>query len=200
MRARTRIRTSSLEPVKKEAKASVTKEIIEWVITLGLAVGLALCVHMWVGELITVDGPSMEPNLWKDEKVVVGRVEYYFAKPKRGDIVIVRYPDRTDNIIKRVIAVGGERISISNSSVYINGKKLTEPYLKDQNFAGELDEQTVPEGYIFVMGDNRDDSHDSRNTSVGPVPLSEVKGRAYSIVWPLDKWSKLTEYKGTMDP
>lgn len=192
-----RIRSGALAP-KARQKNSVTREIIEWVITLGLAVGLALCVHTWVGELITVEGPSMQPNLWADEKVLVGKLEYYFTEPKRGDIVIVKYPDRKENIIKRVIATAGERIRINGGSVYIDGKRLQEPYIPEEIF-GEYEEQAVPDGMIFVMGDNRNDSHDSRSPSVGPVPLTEVKGRAYWIVWPFDKWAKLSGYTGTME-
>jgi len=141
-----------------------------------------------------VEGPSMEPNLWAGEKVLIGKVEYYFSKPKRGDIVIVRFPDRDEDIIKRVIATQGERISVSGGSVFINGVKLVEPYtqaLADR----DSPEVTVPPGTIFVMGDNRNNSHDSRD--VGPIPLSDVLGRAYDIVWPLDKWNKISDYKGS---
>lgn len=190
-----RIRTSLHTP-KKKAANSVGREIVEWVVTLGLAVGLALCVHTWVGELITVDGPSMQHTLWKNEKVLVGRLEYYFTKPKRGDIVIVRYPDRPDNIIKRIIALENETISISDGRVFINGKELHEPYLPEP-IQFDFSEVEVPEGFIFVMGDNRNDSEDSR--MVGPVALSEVRGRAYAIVWPQDKWAKLSGYTGTLE-
>jgi signal peptidase I len=180
------------KPIKKK---SVGREIAEWVITLVLAVGLALGVHAWVGELITVEGPSMEPNLWAGEKVLIGKVEYYFSKPKRGDIVIVRFPDRNEDIIKRVIATEGERISVSGGSVFINGVKLVEPYTQAPADRDST-ELTVPPGMIFVMGDNRNNSHDSRD--VGPIPLTDVLGRAYTIVWPLDKWNKISDYKGSL--
>jgi signal peptidase I len=190
-----KIRTSMLATKKHAKKISLKREIIEWTVTLALAVGLALAVHTWVGELITVVGPSMEPNLWTNEKVLVGKVEYYFSKPKRGDIVIVKFSDRTEDIIKRVIGTEGESVSVSGGKVYINGKELNEPYIPEpinQDFA----EIVVPPGTIFVMGDNRNDSHDSRD--VGPIPLTDVLGRAYSIVWPTDKWAKLTGYTGTL--
>ena len=184
---------------KAKPKNSVTREIVEWIVTLGLAVGLALCVHAWVGELITVEGPSMQPNLWENEKVLVGKVEYYFHSPKRGDIVIVKYPDRTENIIKRVIATAGERVRITAGILYIDDRRLYEPYLLNSPFSDEMEETVVPDDMIFVMGDNRDNSHDSRNPSVGPVPLTEVKGRAYWILWPFDKWAKLSGYAGTLE-
>ncbi len=189
---------SSMQEVRTKPKNSAMREVFEWVVTLALAVGLALCVHAFVGELITVEGPSMQPNLVDNEKVLMGRLEYYFKQPKRGDIVIVKYPDRDENIIKRVIATAGERIRVSGGSVYINGARLEEPYIKD-TILGDYDEMLVPEGMIFVMGDNRNDSHDSRSSSVGPIPLDQVKGRAYLIVWPFEKWEKISGYTGSLE-
>jgi signal peptidase I len=191
-----KIRTSMLLPRKPVKPVSVVREIVEWAITLGAAVALAFSVHIWVGEIITILGPSMQPNIWENEKVLVGKVEYYFTTPKRGDIVIVKFSDRTEDIIKRVIATAGERIQVTGGYVYINGKKLDEPYVEEP--ANEdTPEMTVPPGTIFVMGDNRNDSHDSR--AVGPIPLDKVLGRAYLIVWPTDKWSKLSGYSGTIE-
>lgn len=192
MRARTRGRH-----VAAHADRSAGREILEWVITLALAIGLALSIHAWVGELITVKGQSMEPTLLDGEKVLVGKVEYYFKSPKRGDVVIVKYPDRTDDIIKRVIATAGDKISISGGAVYIDGKKLEEPYLLEP-MQGDFPEQTVPEGTIFVMGDNRNNSMDSRIDTVGPIPLKEVLGRAYDVVWPVDKLKNLSHYQGKL--
>lgn len=190
-----RIRKHASPEEPADAKKSAGREIVEWIVTLGLAVVLALCVHTWVGELVTIDGPSMQPNLYKNEKVLVGRLEYYFAKPKRGDIVLVRFPGSDLNYIKRVIATGGERLAVRDGSVYVNGVKLDEPYTPEPAWE-DMDEMTVPPDSIFVMGDNRNDSHDSRAPDVGSIPLSEVKGRAYLLVWPLDKWAKLSGYTG----
>jgi signal peptidase I len=193
-----RIRKHAAPEAATIGKKSVGREILEWAVTLGLAVVLALSVHTWVGELVTIDGPSMQPNLWKDEKVLVGRVEYYFAEPKRGDIVLVRFPGSDLNYIKRVIATGGEQLAISNGIVFIGGKQLDEPYTAEPAWE-DMDEITVPEGSIYVMGDNRNDSHDSRSPDVGPIPLDQVKGRAYALVWPVDKYAKLTVYTGTLE-
>jgi signal peptidase I len=192
-----KIRKSALIESKPEKK-SITREIVEWVITLGLAVGLALCVHVWVGELVTIDGPSMQPNLWKDEKVLVGKVEYYFKKPKRGDIVLVHFPDSNLNFIKRVIATGGETLAIHDGSVYLNGEKLDEPYIPEA-IRDDMAEITVPEGTIFVMGDNRNNSHDSRSFDVGAIPMKQVIGRAYALLWPINEYKKLTVYTGILE-
>lgn len=175
---------------------SPTRDIIEWVICISLAVTLALAVHTWVGQIVTVDGPSMQNGLRTGEKVLVGKVEYYFGKPKRGDIVLARFPDSNQNFIKRVIAVGGERLAIKDGSVYINGKKLDEPYIPEPINA-DMDELTVPEGSVFLMGDNRNNSTDSR--VVGAIPLNMVEGRAYSLIWPLGNVMKLTTYAGKLE-
>jgi signal peptidase I len=177
---------------------SPIREILEWIITLALAVGLALCVHTWVGENVIVIGPSMQPTLVENEKVLLVKAEYYFKTPKRGDIVVVKYPDRTEDIIKRVIATAGETIRVSDGSVYVNGKKLDEPYiLEPMNYS--MDELTVPADTIFVMGDNRNDSNDSHFTNVGPIPLTKVLGRAYAVVWPLKDAKLLTGYQGKFE-
>lgn len=177
------------------ARKSAMREILEWAVTLALAAALALAVHTWVGGIITISGQSMEPGIQDNQKIVTGKLEYYFSRPKRGDIVIIRYPDRADNIIKRVIATAGEEVRISGGSVYIDDIKLSEPYLLEP-IRADFEEQTVPEDTIFVMGDNRNHSNDSR--IVGPVPLSQVLGRAYCIIWPLGDMKKLTVYTGKL--
>lgn len=178
--------------------ASGLRELIEWAVAIGAAAVLALAVHTWVGQIVTVDGPSMQPNLYTGERVVVGKLEYYFSQPKRGDIVLARFPGSSGNYIKRVVALGGERILVNDGSVYINGKKLDEPYIAEP-IQYSMDELTVPAGSVFLMGDNRNDSTDSHVSYVGPIPLSDVEGRAYLLVWPLGKWAKLTEYSGKLE-
>jgi signal peptidase I len=179
-----------------EKKKSPKRELMEWAACIGLAVVLALAIHTWLGQLVTVNGPSMEPNLYTGEKVLVGKPEYYFVNPKRGDIVLVRYPGSPENFIKRVIALGGETLSVSNGVVFINGKALEEPYVASPAKV-DMDEITVPQGSIFVMGDNRNDSTDSRD--VGPIPLEHVVGRAYWLAWPPGKIAKLSNYLGKLE-
>ncbi len=184
------------EPQKKK---SPLREVMEWAATLAAAVLLALAVHTWVGQIIVVEGPSMEPALYSNDAVIAGKLEYRFTKPKRGDIVIVRFPGSDKDYIKRVVAVGGERIAVAGGSVTIGGKRLDEPFLYDQNINFEMPETTVPEGTVFVMGDNRNNSTDSHMAGVGPISLEEVVGRVYLQVWPLDRMTKLTEYTGKLE-
>ncbi len=147
---------------------------------------------------VRVEGTSMIETLADKEVMLVNRTAYTFSEPKRGDIVICYYPDAyyTENDlkyatrVKRVIAVAGDKIELKDGSVYINGERLSEPYLngkytpeKDLAAEGILPENSVvPEGTVFVMGDNRPSSRDSR--LVGPIPMERVIGKAFSVVYP----------------
>lgn len=182
-------------PVKKtQTSRSAGREVLEWVISLAVAVALALAVHAWVGQLVTVSGPSMQPGLYDYERVLVGKVEYYFRQPRLGDIVLTRFPNDTErHYIKRVIGVAGDHIAVTGGMLFVNGKQVTEPYIAGPMNA-DTEELIVPEGTVFVMGDNRNDSEDSR--AVGPLPLSYIEGRAYAVLWPLDKIKKISDYTG----
>jgi signal peptidase I len=161
---------------------------LEMVVTILVAVVIALSVRMFVFEITRVDGPSMKPTLYTDEQILVNKLAYAFgATPKRMDIVICRYPESDAHYVKRVIGLPGEKVSVSQGRVYIDGKPLekdanTEPMIES------MEPVLVPEGHVFVMGDNRNDSLDSRQK--GSIALSEIIGRATAVVWPFDavKW------------
>lgn len=169
------------------------REVLGWIISLAVAVALALAIHTWVGQLVTVEGPSMQPGLYSNERVLVGKVEYYFRQPRLGDIVLTRFPDSNEHYIKRVIGVAGDHIAVSDGVLFLNGKAVTEPYIAEP-MNRVTEELIVPEGHVFVMGDNRNESKDSR--FVGPLPLSFIEGRAYAVLWPLDKIKKISGYMG----
>lgn len=138
----------------------------------------------FVGQGFRVDGRCMEPNLHHGERVLTEKVSYRWRQPRRGDVVVFRVPDGSgDLMVKRVIALPGERISIRDGEVYINGRPLPEPYrcYEMHYFMGE---KVVPEGMLFVMGDNRDVSNDSRDW--GFLPMSHVVARVwcrYRLPW-----------------
>jgi signal peptidase I len=126
----------------------------------------------------------MEPNLHTDQRLVVEKVSYRLHSPHRGDIVVLRMPERgPELLIKRVVALPGETIEIQEGNVYIDGAPLDEPYLS-QRTNGAHAPLTIPEGYVFVMGDNRRASNDSR--VFGPVSLERIVGRAWVSYWPLE--------------
>ncbi len=157
-----------------------------WLVELGEtilpAVVIAILINLFLAQATRVYGSSMEPNLHTDQRLVVEKVSYRLHEPKRGDIVVIRMPERgPELLIKRVIALPGETIEIQNGQVLINGTVIDEPYLT-QPTRGSYGPTTIREGYVFVMGDNRGASNDSR--VFGPIELERVVGRAWVSYWP----------------
>ncbi len=171
-------------------KKSTMKEILSWVLTIGSAVLIALFIRTFLFEPIRVDGESMMDTLHDKEVMFVTKPEYIFGQPQRGDVVICRYPGRTENFVKRLIAVPGDTISIKNNVVYVNGEAVDEPYLtSSRNDDGySMDEMTLAEDQYFVMGDNRDNSHDSRNYYGWGKPAtltrSQIIGHVRFVMFP----------------
>jgi signal peptidase I len=136
-----------------------------------------------------VFGPSMEPHITPGEYVLINTLAYKFGSPRRGDIVEFQHQsDPPESYIKRVIGVPGDRIRIEHGIVYVNSVALAEPYLvfRDTRSFAEL---TIPEHHIYVLGDNRANSEDSR--FFGPVPDSQLTGRAIAGIWPLANVGRL---------
>ncbi len=158
---------------------TTVRDIVETVLA---ALLIAIVVRGLIIEPFLVDGPSMEPTLYTGQRLFVSKITYRLGTPKRGDIVMFRYPlNPSKDYVKRVVAVGGDTIEIRLGRVYVNGQQVQEPYVR---FSGLYDmaAQAVPQGTIFVMGDNRANSQDSRD--FGPVKLSLVRGKAVFRVWP----------------
>lgn len=156
----------------------VLREVLETVVP---AVIIALLIHVFLAQATRVYGQSMEPNLHTDMRLVVEKVSYRLHPPQRGDIVVLRLRPGEELLIKRVIGLPGEEVSVHDGKVYINGTPLDEPYL-DQETRGNLAPRVVPPLHAFVMGDNRRASNDSR--SFGPVHLDNIVGRAWFSYWP----------------
>ncbi|MEL7632528.1 MULTISPECIES: signal peptidase I [Sporomusa] len=162
------------------------EEIKDWVISILIAIVLAFFIRYFIVELYMVEGPSMRPTLVNGERLVVNKFIYRFKAPERGEILVFRYPrDPSRDFIKRVIGVAGDTVEIKDSRVLLNGQLLNEPYILERT-RGAYPAVTVPEGHIYVMGDNRNNSEDSRFKDVGFVPLELIKGKAITVFWPLD--------------
>jgi signal peptidase I len=157
----------------------------DWIISIGIALVLAMFIRWFIVELYVVDGPSMQPTLVTGERVVVNKFIYRFKPPQHGDVIVFIYPsDHSRDFIKRVIAVPGDTIEINDGRVFINDQLQNETFIKEK-FSSIYPKTTVPPQSIFVMGDNRNNSEDSRYPDVGFVPYELIKGKAMVIFWPL---------------
>ncbi|MCZ7570197.1 MAG: signal peptidase I [Ardenticatenaceae bacterium] len=160
---------------------TLLRELFETILP---ALLIALAVNVFMAQPTRVDGTSMEPTLHNEERLVIEKISFRFHAPTRGDIIVFKLPGREhDPLIKRVVGVAGDVIAIRNGKVYIDGAELKEPYL-DQLTPGYVSAQYVPPGYIFVLGDNRGASNDSR--IFGLVPQEDLVGRAWVSYWPLE--------------
>lgn len=176
--------------LSQKEKKSPKSEAKEWLISIAWAVGIALVIHFFIFSFTRVDGPSMQPTLFTDERVLITKFDYWFGgMPDRGDIVIVRFPGQNGYYVKRVIGLPGDTLVIRNSTVYINGNPLSEDYVQCGPYE-DMASMTVSEDCIFVMGDNRANSTDSR--IVGELNRSQIVGKARLVVWPFDQFGALT--------
>jgi len=171
---------------------------------------LALLIKTFLFQAFFIPSGSMEPTLMPGDRVLVNKIPYYFHDPRRGDIIVFENPhpgtepDRgiiggffhwlgtglgfskpgtaEEDYIKRVIGLPGDVLEAHDGHVYVNGQRLTEPYLDGVKTA-DFGPTKVPDGQLFVMGDNRNNSLDSR-FSLGTVPIDKVVGKAFVIIWP----------------
>ncbi|MBN1580371.1 MAG: signal peptidase I [Anaerolineae bacterium] len=153
------------------------------------AIVIAVLINLFLAQATRVYGHSMEPNLHTDQRLVVEKLSYRLHTPRRTDVVVLHIPDHSKELlIKRVIALAGETIQVKNGGVYINGELLDEPYLNVET-RGSYGPLTIPPDHVFVMGDNRGASNDSR--SFGPVHISQVVGRAWVSYWPIEVFGSI---------
>ena len=164
----------------------VFREVLETMIP---AVIIALLINLLLAQATRVYGQSMEPNLHTDQRLVVEKISYSrwwpVGGPQRGDVVVFRVDPNSDLLIKRVIGLPGDRVEIRAGQVYINGEPLGEVYITGPTY-GDYGPVDVPPLYIFVLGDNRGFSNDSR--AFGALSLESVIGRAWLSYWPPDQW------------
>jgi signal peptidase I len=181
------------------------KAIREWVTVVGVALIIAFLVRGFALQQFYISGPSMESTMFQDNRVLVNKISYRLRDIRRGDVVVF---DRVttdgvavqhDDLIKRVIGLAGDSVSMASCVVSINGMAIDEPYLNDYDLAQsnlddrcripEMEATTVESGQLFVMGDNRPQSFDSR--MFGTIDEDLVIGRAFVIIWPLGSFNWL---------
>jgi signal peptidase I len=186
------------EPVPEERKTGWRRTLLDTLETIILSLVLFLAINA-VSERIRVESISMQSTLYPGDYVIVNKLAYRFkGSPERGDVIVFRYPPNPDAIpyIKRVIGLPGDQIHILDGQVFINGQLMFEPYLTVITSRGG--DWTVPAGELFVMGDNRNNSSDSRTW--GFVPFENIIGRAELIYLPPQHWAFLHENIAVASP
>lgn len=168
---------------------SLARNVLEWLTILGGALVVALVVTRFLVQAFFIPSLSMYPALEEGDRVLVNKLSYRLHEIRRGDLIVFERPSdegpgQVKDLIKRVVGLEGERIEARGGRVLIDGKPLPEPYLARDVRTTNLEPGVVPDGHVFVMGDNREDSRDSR--FFGPLPEDLVIGRAFVKVWPLD--------------
>lgn len=183
----------NIAPNEKQQKPkSVRKEILSWFLTIAAAVIIALVVRTYLFEPIRVDGESMTDTLQNGELMFVTKPEYIWGSPSRQDIIICRYPNRKEYFVKRLIALPGDTIEIKydqekdTNTVYVNGEAVDESFLTKSRNSGNhtMAPVTLKDDEYFVMGDNRNNSNDSRY--VGALHRNQIVGHVRLVFYPFN--------------
>ena len=166
------------------------RETYDWIQSLMVALIVCVCLFIFFIRVIDVSGSSMNPTLYNGDKMIVSDV---FYKPKAGDVVVFRSDTYDPNkaLVKRIIATEGQEINtdFATGTVYIDGEPIEEEYIAEltRNKLDFIGPKTVPEGCVFVMGDNRNKSTDSRKSEIGMVDERTILGRVYCVIFPLEE-------------
>ena len=179
--------------VSDDDERSSVRGVVEWIVVLGSAVVVALLLRAFLFQAFYIPSESMEETLLVEDRVMVNKLSYRLHDIYRGDVVVFSRLESEAGefreLIKRVIGLPGETIEARDNTIYINGQVLIEPYLTPGEVIGDFDPVDIPDGELFVMGDNRDNSGDSR--VFGTIETGQVIGRAFFLFWPLDRLGSL---------
>lgn len=196
--------------MEQENKSIIKSEAVEWIKAILIAAVLVFVIRWFLFAPFIVDGPSMQPNFHTGERLIVNKILYSFKAPQRGEVIVFLAPEGKD-YIKRVIGVPGDTVKVVGDDVFVNGEKIQERYIqsavnaakkqgeiynnRDFKFVnGSLEAVKVPKDKLFVMGDNRPNSKDSRFEDVGFVPYEKIIGRADIMFWPLKEIKLINQY------
>ena len=182
---------------------SQLRAVWEWVFVVVIAIGAAMLIRLFLFQQYYIDGPSMQTTLMPQDRVLVNKMSYKLHDIHRGDVIVfdrVTNQVQHDDLIKRVLGLPGETLEIRSCIVYINGVQVDEPYLNPEQTSQiepsarcgshtDMAPIEVPEDMVFVMGDNRVQSFDSRD--FGPIDTDKVRGRAFVVIWPASAWAWL---------
>ena len=178
------------ERSKKITVKKIVVEILVWVIEIALVIGLAFCIIKYAVEKTDVIGSSMETTLNDGDEIIINKLAYRFQEPKRFDVVVYKQSNREHSYynVKRIIGLPGETIQIIDNVIYINGEEIEDIIIADEmNNAGlAADEIVLDENEYFVLGDNRNNSEDSRFANVGNITKDEIVGKAWLKLKPFN--------------
>ena len=171
-------------------KSGLLGTVIEIVVIVAAAFVIALLVQAFIVKPFTIHQVSMRPTLEEGDRILLNRLVYHFRQPARGDIIVFHSPiNDSEDLVKRIVGVAGDRVAVTGGKLYVNSVAQDEPYLLEQDFSGEMAEVLVPTGEVFVMGDNRNNSGDSR--LFGPISAKSIIGSAFVVYWPIGQWKTL---------
>ena len=185
------------EQAEAARRAKIRKEAREWVVSIAVALIAVFLIRSFLFTIIRVEGDSMKETLHDGERLVVTVLDVKLGGVQRDDVIICHYPGRTglfgmpENFVKRVIGVAGDKIVMLNGETYVNGDRVEEPFVAYPSpmIDGAWE---VPEGSVFVCGDNRANSHDSRSADVGFIKTGQIVGRVRLVMWPPNAWRVVT--------
>jgi len=164
-------------------RGAILGEVLE---SLVIALVIAVIIRVFVFEPFYIPSGSMEPTLLKGDRIIVSKLSYRVGTPKRGDVIVFRYPRDPGRVfVKRVIGLPGETVALKDSHLYINGRQVSEPYLPDGLSFADFGPVRVPAGHLFMLGDNRNSSDDSRVW--GFLEERLIIGKAVAIYWPPER-------------
>lgn len=186
-----------------EKQRTQMRAVWEWVFVVVIAIGAALLIRLFLFQQYYIDGPSMQTTLMPQDRVLVNKMSYKLHDIHRGDVIVfdrVTNETQHDDLIKRVMGLPGETLEIRSCIVYVDGVQVDEPYLNPEQTSQiepsarcgshtDMAPLVVPEHMVFVMGDNRVQSFDSRD--FGPIDTDKVRGRAFVVIWPASAWAWL---------
>lgn len=175
----------------EHAKQSLGSHLVEFIQTLVIFAAIASAIYLFLAQPHKVSGKSMFPNFDNGDYIITDKITYRVSQPKRGDVIVFKNPrDESQDFIKRILGLPGDTVEIKSGHIYLNGKLLEEPFLDSSVitnpgfFLQESETMVVPEGSYFVVGDNRQNSSDSREW--GFLPKNEIIGRVVLRYWPQD--------------
>lgn len=164
--------------------------LIETLLIVAAAFAIAMLVQTFMFRITGILQNSMLPTVDPGDRVIVNCMTYRFRDPRPGEIIVVRDPqDEKKDIIKRVVAVGGDTVEITDGVLYVNGEVVDEPYVVYEDVINGQPKLSIPEGHVYVLGDNRPRSGDSRQA--GPVAEDRIIGKVMCVMWPIGHWKTL---------